>query len=62
MKITRMGDGLWDLGGRGKLERTRQGAFMVSLNKAGDKWTEAEKAQIEQFKENLDYEVERDWR
>lgn len=32
------------------------------MNKLGDKWTEAEKSQIAQFRENLNYEVERDWR
>ena len=63
MKITRIKDGLWDIGGgRGKLERTPQGAFYISLNNPGEQWSEAEKAQIEQFKENLDYEVDRDWR
>jgi len=61
MKIRRIKDGLWDLGGRGKLERTCQGDFIVSMNKLGDKWTEAEQSQIEQFRENLNYEVGRDW-
>jgi len=39
-----------------------KGDFIVSLNNPEDQWTEAETAQIEQFKENLDYEVTRDWR
>ena len=60
MDITRINNGLWDIGGRGKLERTPQGTFCVSVNNPGEQWTEAEKAQIEQFKENLDYEVDRD--
>ena len=44
------------------MERTCQGDFIVSMNKLGVKWTEAEQSQIEQFRENLNYEVERDWR
>ena len=62
LKITRIRAGLWDIGGRGKLEKTPQGAFDVRLDNPAEQWSEAEKAQIEQFKANLNYEVDRDWR
>jgi len=53
MKITVVQTGLWDLGGRGKLERTPQGVFFVGLNDRDAKWSDEEISQMNKFIQDL---------
>lgn len=52
MKITSIEPGLWDIGGRGKLERTPQGVFFLGTNEPNEKWSGEEIAQINKFIED----------
>jgi hypothetical protein len=49
MKITPIEPGLWDIGGRGKIERTPQGKFFVGTDEPNGKWSDEEIAQINKF-------------
>jgi len=52
LKIKKVGDGLWEIVGRGTIELTPQGIFYCGMNKRG-KWEEGELKQITEYIEAL---------